>query len=516
MKLSYDFLLSDGEVTERMDQEATIMQTVRHANVVQFFGAGMLADGRPFMVMELMELGSLDHMLSDQSIPDCHNGQPGVGMVLDWVTKVRFALETARGMALVHSLNRMHRDLKSANVLVTAPHGILHVKVADFGLARLSRSRRYGKDNELKNVVDIPHIDVERRVQGRGAHDLHDPGKAKIDERKGVTITENTPLLQSHDDDNNDENPEDLSGAEAYAPRSWKGPLRHEKVAKSGQSAAGGSKNTDKSGTSFAAMTPVSSRVKVRSGIHLSAKDRSCSSNSDIAGSETDNSMIGGNGGSGSGSGDKGITDLPESTPLPASIGVAITPTLPAAVQTAQLPGPADCHDHDICAKVREVEGFVLIDKSDTLVDEVDEVAQWDGRAGKKKDKPTSRAGTIFWMAPEVLAGDHYDKSADVFSFGILMWEIASRQKPWKDHLRVRNCRGLLGNLLQELLQRGERPHADTRWPARYVHCMRQCWSFAPSERPTFSEVVSILSNLAGLQNPQQYPDPYHSTRHLV
>src|SRR3569623_1366021 len=57
--------------------------------------------------------------------------------VLDWPTKQRFAKEIALGMALVHSLGRMHRDLKSGNVLVTAAGGTMRLKVADFGTATL-------------------------------------------------------------------------------------------------------------------------------------------------------------------------------------------------------------------------------------------------------------------------------------------------------------------------------------------------------------------------------------------
>lgn len=39
----------------------------------------------------------------------------------------------------------------------------------------------------------------------------------------------------------------------------------------------------------------------------------------------------------------------------------------------------------------------------------------------------TSKIGTYQWMAPEVISGQIYTTKADVFSFGIIMWEIASR-----------------------------------------------------------------------------------------
>ena len=54
---------SDEDLRKEMDHEATMLQTLRHAHVVQFLGAGTTADGRPFIVTELMELGALTGLL---------------------------------------------------------------------------------------------------------------------------------------------------------------------------------------------------------------------------------------------------------------------------------------------------------------------------------------------------------------------------------------------------------------------------------------------------------------------
>ena len=37
------------------------------------------------------------------------------------------------------------------------------------------------------------------------------------------------------------------------------------------------------------------------------------------------------------------------------------------------------------------------------------------------------------WIAPEVLAGSHYDRAADVYAFGVILWEILTWQVPWDD-----------------------------------------------------------------------------------
>ena len=78
--------MSSEEMEQELDHEATVLQAVRHAHVVQFFGMGTLDNGTPFMVVELMELGTLTEVLMD---PD---------VLLDWPTKQRFAHETAQGV----------------------------------------------------------------------------------------------------------------------------------------------------------------------------------------------------------------------------------------------------------------------------------------------------------------------------------------------------------------------------------------------------------------------------------
>lgn len=37
------------------------------------------------------------------------------------------------------------------------------------------------------------------------------------------------------------------------------------------------------------------------------------------------------------------------------------------------------------------------------------------------------------WIAPEVLAGSYYDRAADVYAFGVILWEILTWQVPWND-----------------------------------------------------------------------------------
>lgn len=47
------------------------------------------------------------------------------------------------------------------------------------------------------------------------------------------------------------------------------------------------------------------------------------------------------------------------------------------------------------------------------------------------KETPTAEIGTHRYMAPEVLRGEKYNKSCDVFSFGIVLWAMVTRQRPY-------------------------------------------------------------------------------------
>lgn len=40
-------------------------------------------------------------------------------------------------------------------------------------------------------------------------------------------------------------------------------------------------------------------------------------------------------------------------------------------------------------------------------------------------------------MAPEVISGHHYSEKADVFSFGIILWEMASREPPYRSKIFI-------------------------------------------------------------------------------
>ena len=121
-------------------------------------------------------------------------------------------------------------------------------------------------------------------------------------------------------------------------------------------------------------------------------------------------------------------------------------------------------------------------------------------RAGHEFLSPAN-SGTLQWMAPEVMHNEDvelsrgFDQSADVFSFAILMWELAHPGRvPW-DELSLDTQLETYEMRIREMVCSGRRLtcYNTEKWPRRYETLMRQCWRQKPSERPSF--VRSFLSD---------------------
>jgi tRNA A-37 threonylcarbamoyl transferase component Bud32 len=109
----------DGKNIQRFLEEARILARLSHPNIVQVHDVGY--DGHvPYFVMELVEGESLAQRLD-------RLGRIPVEEARDFVAQV------ASGLAAVHKLGVIHRDVKAANVLIS-PDGL--AKLLDFGIAR--------------------------------------------------------------------------------------------------------------------------------------------------------------------------------------------------------------------------------------------------------------------------------------------------------------------------------------------------------------------------------------------
>eukprot|EP00048_Salpingoeca_helianthica_P002867 m.61656 g.61656 ORF g.61656 m.61656 type:complete len:208 (+) comp12354_c1_seq1:2-625(+) len=104
----------------------------------------------------------------------------------------------------------------------------------------------------------------------------------------------------------------------------------------------------------------------------------------------------------------------------------------------------------------------------------------------------TIAIGTPQWTAPEVLRGQPYSFPADVYSFSIVMWELAAQRLPWENL----EASVLIVPTLLRLLEADERPPIGEDWPLMepLVELMQECWTLDPAKRPTFLEIKTRLT----------------------
>jgi serine/threonine protein kinase len=100
----------------------------------------------------------------------------------------------------------------------------------------------------------------------------------------------------------------------------------------------------------------------------------------------------------------------------------------------------------------------------------------------------TMGVGTMQYMAPEVLNGDvDYDAKVDVYSFGVLLWELLAAATPFAQLQAAQ--------IVVAVLVKKARPSPDpASSPATIVALMKRCWSHEPAERPTMAAAIGPLA----------------------
>lgn len=115
---------------KRMKREARAMGKLNHPGLVSTHEFGMTDYGQPYIVMEYLKGEPLCDLLSEKGI-------------LEKNRAVHFAKQIAEAMDYAHRNGVIHRDLKPANIMVTIEPWIDHLKIYDFGIARLTADSQF-------------------------------------------------------------------------------------------------------------------------------------------------------------------------------------------------------------------------------------------------------------------------------------------------------------------------------------------------------------------------------------
>eukprot|EP01087_Luapelamoeba_hula_P002163 TRINITY_DN1188_c0_g1_i2.p1 TRINITY_DN1188_c0_g1~~TRINITY_DN1188_c0_g1_i2.p1 ORF type:complete len:457 (+),score=141.64 TRINITY_DN1188_c0_g1_i2:112-1371(+) len=110
------------------------------------------------------------------------------------------------------------------------------------------------------------------------------------------------------------------------------------------------------------------------------------------------------------------------------------------------------------------------------------------GLARIKASLMTSNLGTCQYMAPEVIASQSYTEKADIYSFGLVVWEALTRQVPYQGMQPMQIAYGVVHQNL--------RPPVPQQAHPGLARVMTACWHQDPLQRPTFQEVLNMLKSI--------------------
>jgi serine/threonine protein kinase len=150
---------------ERLLREASVAGRLDTPHVVETLDAGMLEDGTPYVLMELLEGRALLDLVETES-------------PLDVTRTVRLIRQVCRGMAEAHDAGIIHRDLKPENIIIQeGPNGEELVKIIDFGISHFRSHEEDGPVTRLTTegtIIGTPYYMSPEQASGRDVDERTD------------------------------------------------------------------------------------------------------------------------------------------------------------------------------------------------------------------------------------------------------------------------------------------------------------------------------------------------------
>jgi eukaryotic-like serine/threonine-protein kinase len=144
-------------LVERFFREASAAGRIGNAHIAETFDAGTLANGEPFLVMELLHGETLAERIARGPI--------------DAAELVDFALQACDGVAAAHEAGIIHRDLKPENLFITQREGRPFLKILDFGVSKFQKTESVRALTSDGALIGTPFYMPPEQLEGRGVID---------------------------------------------------------------------------------------------------------------------------------------------------------------------------------------------------------------------------------------------------------------------------------------------------------------------------------------------------------
>uniref|UniRef100_A0A6P7H1N7 Mitogen-activated protein kinase kinase kinase 21-like n=1 Tax=Diabrotica virgifera virgifera TaxID=50390 RepID=A0A6P7H1N7_DIAVI len=113
-----------------------------------------------------------------------------------------------------------------------------------------------------------------------------------------------------------------------------------------------------------------------------------------------------------------------------------------------------------------------------------------------------SQAGTYAWMAPEVIKQSTFSKASDVWSYGVLLWELLTGETPYKGIDTLAVAYGVAVNKLTLPI--------PSTCPQPWRELMEKCWEADPHRRPSFEQILDDLDRIVHSSFTQTPHESFH------
>ena len=123
---------------------------------------------------------------------------------------------------------------------------------------------------------------------------------------------------------------------------------------------------------------------------------------------------------------------------------------------------------------------------------------------GGEQSTCMSFAGTVAWMAPEVIRNEPCNEKVDIWSFGVCLWELLNCEVPYRNVDSSAIIWGVGSNSLQLPI--------PSTCPDGYKLLIKQCWAIKPRNRPSFKNILMHL-DIAAVEILSFQPEDYFRTQ---